>query len=237
MLRYQSDVNFDDAAALHREALDIWHLFRLDAERQHFTAAIVSAHAPPSGSVLPTTRSHDFIFRKIDGVWREVNRSGDPIDDPPAPLTGAVKPFSWMLGIWNCRWSDSHDDFAGKFSEIRIDEPNASGTEVIETYQGLHGPDETLWGQTNIGFDETMHTWYRHDRQTSGLIVNSEATGPYSRNMTYFGRTQGRPPNPLDVRLNYQVNEAGDEARSTTAARIEGKYKLEVREHCIKTRE
>jgi hypothetical protein len=32
MLKYQTDINLDDEAALHREVLAIWEVFRHDAE-------------------------------------------------------------------------------------------------------------------------------------------------------------------------------------------------------------
>jgi hypothetical protein len=74
MLRYQTDMNMDDANAVHAEAERIWADFRKDAEQAHVQSAIISANSPPSGGgVITHTRAYNFVFeRRGTGDWREV---------------------------------------------------------------------------------------------------------------------------------------------------------------------
>ena len=74
MLRYQTDLNMDDADAVHAEAQRIWADFRKDAEQAQVRSAIVSANSPLSGGgVITHTRTYNFVFeRRGPGDWREI---------------------------------------------------------------------------------------------------------------------------------------------------------------------
>lgn len=76
MLRYQTDLNMDDASAVHAEARRAWAEFRKDAERAKVQRAIVSANSPPSGGgVITHTRTYNFVFeRQGEGDWREIQQ-------------------------------------------------------------------------------------------------------------------------------------------------------------------
>ena len=76
MLRYQTDLNMDDANAVHAEAGRIWADFRKDAERARVQSAIVSANSPPEGGgVITHTRTYNFVFeRSGSGDWREIRK-------------------------------------------------------------------------------------------------------------------------------------------------------------------
>jgi hypothetical protein len=76
MLKYQTDLNMDDADAVHAEAERIWAEFRKDAERAQVQSAIISANSPPSGGgVITHTRTYNFVFERSAGAdWREIRR-------------------------------------------------------------------------------------------------------------------------------------------------------------------
>ena len=74
MLKYQTDLNMDDADAVHAEAARIWVEFSKDAEQAQVQSAIVSANAPPTGAgVISHTRAYNFVFKQnARGDWREI---------------------------------------------------------------------------------------------------------------------------------------------------------------------
>ena len=76
MLKYQTDLNTDDQAGLHREVLAIWDLFRQDVERAGLKAGIVSANERPVSHLFwSRNRSFNFVFERTeDGRWREAER-------------------------------------------------------------------------------------------------------------------------------------------------------------------
>jgi len=73
MLKYQTDLNLDDQAALHREVLAIWDVFRQDVERAGLKGAFVSANERLVGHLFwSSNRSFNFVFERTeDGTWRE----------------------------------------------------------------------------------------------------------------------------------------------------------------------
>ena len=74
ILKYQTDLNLDDQAALHREVLAIWDVFRQDVERAGLKGAIVSANERPLSHLFWSSNiSFNFVFNRVeDGTWREV---------------------------------------------------------------------------------------------------------------------------------------------------------------------
>jgi hypothetical protein len=70
ILKYQTLLTVQDTAKLRAEALDIWTVFRVDAESARVTSAIVSANEVPSGFLVKTGRGYNFVFQKApDGSW------------------------------------------------------------------------------------------------------------------------------------------------------------------------
>jgi hypothetical protein len=76
MLKYQTDLNMDDEAAVHAEAQRIWAEFRKDADQAQVQSAIVSANSPPSGGgAISHTRAYNFVFeRRGAGEWHEISQ-------------------------------------------------------------------------------------------------------------------------------------------------------------------
>jgi hypothetical protein len=75
MLKYQTDLNMSDTAALHAQAARIWEEFRKDADQAQVTSAVVSANSPPSGGIVSRGRAYNFVYeRAADGNWRELQK-------------------------------------------------------------------------------------------------------------------------------------------------------------------
>jgi hypothetical protein len=76
MFKYQTDLSLDDEAALHREVLAIWEVFRQDVERAGLKAGIVSPNERPVGHLFwSSNRSFNFVFEQAaDGTWHEAER-------------------------------------------------------------------------------------------------------------------------------------------------------------------
>lgn len=71
MLKYQTDLPIADVPALERESDDIWEIFRVDVENARLTNAIISASSRPSGGLVTTGRSYNFVYVKgPDGAWQ-----------------------------------------------------------------------------------------------------------------------------------------------------------------------
>jgi len=76
MFQYQTDlkVSASDRPELLREVDEIWSVLRVDAERGHFTSAIVSAREVPSGLILKKAQGFNFVYEKnSDGVWHRLD--------------------------------------------------------------------------------------------------------------------------------------------------------------------
>jgi hypothetical protein len=75
MLKYQTDLNMSDTAALHAEAERIWQEFRKDAEQAQVASAILSANSPPSGGMVSHGHAYNFVYEKAaEGTWRELQK-------------------------------------------------------------------------------------------------------------------------------------------------------------------
>jgi len=69
MLRYLTEIDIQDHAALRREAAEIWPVFRVDVERANLSDAILSANRM-KGSIINTGMSYNFVFKKnAAGTW------------------------------------------------------------------------------------------------------------------------------------------------------------------------
>lgn len=74
MLKYQTDVDLSDKAALRSEADEIWPMFKKNVDQENLGSAIIIANAVPQGILLKTVRSYNFVYEKTaDGTWRCVN--------------------------------------------------------------------------------------------------------------------------------------------------------------------
>jgi hypothetical protein len=72
MLKYKTLVPLSEMPALRKEADEIWDRLVVDAERNGFRSAVISANEPPHGVVAATYQSYGFVFEKRDGAWRTI---------------------------------------------------------------------------------------------------------------------------------------------------------------------
>jgi len=78
MLKYQTDLDFNDKAALRSEADEIWPTFRNNVEHENLSSAIIIANAVPTGTFIKTSRSYNFVYEKTaDGTWRCLNNAAN----------------------------------------------------------------------------------------------------------------------------------------------------------------
>jgi hypothetical protein len=75
MLKYQTDLDISDTAALHAEAGRVWADFRAEAERAGVGGAILSATSPPVGGMVSHSKGYNFVYLKqADGGWQEARK-------------------------------------------------------------------------------------------------------------------------------------------------------------------
>lgn len=75
MLKYQTDRNVTDTAALQAEAERIWMDFRAEAESAGVRGAILSAISAPSAGIIRQSRGFNFVYvKRPDGSWHGVHR-------------------------------------------------------------------------------------------------------------------------------------------------------------------
>ena len=70
VLNYQTDLKVSDLRLLRKEIDEIWPVFQGDVEKARVNAAIIAATEVPHGVKLQTTKSHYFLFSKMDREWR-----------------------------------------------------------------------------------------------------------------------------------------------------------------------
>src|SRR5438093_5619304 len=90
ILKYQTDLNLDDQAALHREVLAIWDVFRQDVERAGLKGAIVSANERPlshPGQAISPSTSSSTAWRTAPGGRSRAR----PTPGPRTPRDGRRK--------------------------------------------------------------------------------------------------------------------------------------------------
>ena len=81
MFQYQTDLKVSDTErpALLKEVDEIWSVLRVDAERGHFTSAIVSAREVPSGLIFKKSNGFNFVYEKnSDGAWHRLDSQTGP---------------------------------------------------------------------------------------------------------------------------------------------------------------
>ncbi len=73
MLKYETDISFDDTASLRKEAEEIWRDFKDEAEKYGYTTAILSANQPSRGGTASFGKMYNFVFVKNEaGEWHLV---------------------------------------------------------------------------------------------------------------------------------------------------------------------
>ena len=73
MLKYETDLSLDDKAKLTQEADELWKTFRVDVERAQLATGIISANDHPTGFVVATNKSFNFVYkRRPDGEWSRI---------------------------------------------------------------------------------------------------------------------------------------------------------------------
>jgi len=76
MLRYQTNLSFDEHKAFSDEVDDVWKIAVKDVEHYGFDEAIISSNEVPKGMFITASRVSNFIFEKgSDGKWTRLNRS------------------------------------------------------------------------------------------------------------------------------------------------------------------
>ena len=75
MLKYQTDLDIADTAALRTEAERIWADFRTEVERAGVQSAILSANSPASPGIVRHSRGYNFVYGKqSDGTWQRLGK-------------------------------------------------------------------------------------------------------------------------------------------------------------------
>lgn len=74
MLKYLTDIPFDDISKLRAEADDIWHTFVHNVEDANLTVGVLSAQTPEDkvlGSLITKNESYNFIWvKQEDSTWK-----------------------------------------------------------------------------------------------------------------------------------------------------------------------
>ena len=75
MLKYETDISFDDLTSLTKEAEEIWKDFKDEVEKNGFTNAILSANQPSQGKMASLGKMYNFVFVKNEtGEWYLVGK-------------------------------------------------------------------------------------------------------------------------------------------------------------------
>ncbi len=70
MLKYETDIQLSDAAALQKEVEEIWDVFQVDVEKAGLSTGILQASTPQTGSFIKVSRSRNFVVQKnLKGIW------------------------------------------------------------------------------------------------------------------------------------------------------------------------
>jgi hypothetical protein len=78
VLKYQTDLDVNDKAALRSEADEIWPTFQKNVEHENLNSALIIANAVPQGTLIKTVHSYNFVYEKTtDGTWRCLNGSAN----------------------------------------------------------------------------------------------------------------------------------------------------------------
>ena len=87
MLKYYTDIDTSDIAALQAEAEEIWKDFQPDVERTGLKNAILSANSMPHGMISQTS-GFNFVFEKrSSGQWLLTNDQKDKTADKDSQTT------------------------------------------------------------------------------------------------------------------------------------------------------
>lgn len=74
MFQYETDLLVSDKNELIKEVDEIWSVLRIDAERDNFNSAIVSAREVPHGFIFKNAKGFNFVYKKhLDGSWHRMN--------------------------------------------------------------------------------------------------------------------------------------------------------------------
>ena len=70
-LRYESDYDIDDKAAIKNEVETIWPVFKVNVENEKIHSAIIQAsNTGKKYFIFPSVRNYGFIYRKNEeGQW------------------------------------------------------------------------------------------------------------------------------------------------------------------------
>ena len=233
-LRYETSFNAKDKDDITAEAVRIFHFFRFQAEGHDDKAAIVTAQPVDGGD------SVDVRFAKIDGVWRQVDADGKAIDSLPPTLHGTAAALQWMTGVWNCTYRSVADKFAKGHPTVVIDEPNATGSGIDQTFSEVVAPSLTNLGETAIGYDAARKVWFQHGHEVSqtgapnppSTNESIETPAAYSRDMTFTGAAHPSEGPAITVRMRDVVDGPRTSSHAVTQALLGGVWTTVAKDDC-----
>jgi|SRR5579871_6211667 len=74
-VKYQTDLKVSNLPALRKEVDEIWSAFKVDVENANLTNVIISASEVPQGLIVKTGNMYNFVFTKVDGKWRLLDKA------------------------------------------------------------------------------------------------------------------------------------------------------------------
>lgn len=76
MVRYETTLSIDQHKELSEEVDDVWKCTVKEAEKGHYSEAILSSNEVPKGVFLTASRMYNFVFEKEeDGTWTRLGRA------------------------------------------------------------------------------------------------------------------------------------------------------------------
>ncbi len=70
VLNCETDISIDDMPDLHKEADEIWGIFRKDVEAANVTNGVIRMTHPTGNGIVTQSKGYGFVFQKAtDGQW------------------------------------------------------------------------------------------------------------------------------------------------------------------------
>jgi hypothetical protein len=214
-LRYRSNVDIHDHAALHAEALNVWRVFQLYAEERGYGSAVLS----------PSDGPH-FTFHKQDGLWAEEGVRG-------LALAGAIRGAAGVLGTWYCTMTFGQEDDKVLHRGTTINQVDPTGT-AIQGSHVLHSPIGTMFSYSEFRYDARRRVSLRVDERP-GVMERMEWTKSGARSARAVGSVifAGHPP--IYFRATSLANENGTEEQEHGEVRIKDVWHPLYRETCSRS--
>jgi hypothetical protein len=219
MLRYRSNVEIHDRAALHAEALQVWRVFQLNAEEGGYGSAVVSAMGPASAGF-------NFVFEKHGGLWSE-----DGVR--PATLSGGTRKLAWTLGTWHCTETFAQEDNKVQYRVTGINQVDPTGT-IIWANSIFHSPIGTMYSFSDTGYDAKRKVWFAVEHRAN-VTQRTETAESNSRSTQSFGSvTIGGYP-PIYFRATDLISADGSVIQQHGDVQIKGVWRPFDRSTCSRS--